>query len=333
VKPATAPAGRGAPFEPDLPHDALTTDVARPSLARLVGLSRECRNMDSTEIAKVLAFMAAAPELPTPDDTEAFFNTMPVAELASMWGVLQRLSLRDLTKGAWAASLYFDHLPHKYPDRALDLALEVLRSETDKATVMELNNKLLPALVFVHGQAVIGRIESEAQDNARLRWLVGGIDVGPDHPIQHRIAEFADIEGWQADDKARSTPADPLDCETMSLNELARAWIEQLSKSDRDRDDNFFTLMEYESDLLDEDPDKAIDLILEILKLETNPGMLALLAAGPLEDVISMATIDRIEREAAANKRFHDLLGGVWYYRASDALKARLDALVGENRW
>jgi hypothetical protein len=119
----------------------------------------------------------------------------------------------------------------------------------------------------------------------------------------------------------------------MSLNELARAWIEQLSKSDRDRDDNFFTLMEYESDLLDEDPDKAIDLILEILKLETNPGMLALLAAGPLEDVISMATIDRIEREAAANKRFHDLLGGVWYYRASDALKARLDALVGENRW
>ena len=335
VKPATAPAGRGAPFEPDLPHDALTTDVARPSLARLVGLLRECRNMDSTEIAKVLAFMAAAPELPTPDDTETFFNTMPVAELASMWGVLQRLSRRDLTSspGAWAASLYFDHLPHKYPDRALDLALEVLRSETDKATVMELNNRLLPALVFVHGQAVIGRIESEAQDNARLRWLVGGIHVGPDHPIQHRIAEFADIEGWQADDKARSTPADPLDCETMSLNELARAWIEQLSKSDRDRDDNFFTLMEYESDLLDEDPDKAIDLILEILKLETNPGMLALLAAGPLEDVISMATIDRIEREAAANKRFHDLLGGVWYYRASDALKARLDALVGENRW
>jgi Family of unknown function (DUF6869) len=61
--------------------------------------------------------------------------------------------------------------------------------------------------------------------------------------------------------------------------------------------------------------------------------MLALLAAGPLEDVISMETIDRIEREAAANKRFHDLLGGVWYYRAPDELKARLDALVRQNRW
>ena len=57
------------------------------------------------------------------------------------------------------------------------------------------------------------------------------------------------------------------------------------------------------------------------------------ISAGPLEDVLSMRTIDRIEREAAANKRFHDLLGGVWYFRAGDELKARLDALIGANRW
>ena len=58
-----------------------------------------------------------------------------------------------------------------------------------------------------------------------------------------------------------------------------------------------------------------------------------MLAAGPLEDVISMRTIDRIEREAAADKRFRGLLGGVWYFRATDELKARLDALIGDNRW
>jgi len=119
----------------------------------------------------------------------------------------------------------------------------------------------------------------------------------------------------------------------MSVAQLARAWVEQYSKSERDRDDNFFAMMDYESELREEDPDKAIDLIVEILKIETNPVMLSLLAAGPLEDVISMETIDRIEREAAADKRFHDLLGGVWYYRAPDELKARLDALVGQNRW
>ena len=61
--------------------------------------------------------------------------------------------------------------------------------------------------------------------------------------------------------------------------------------------------------------------------------LLSMLAAGPLEDVISMRTIDRIEREAAANKRFRDLLGGVWYFRAPEELKARLDALIGDARW
>jgi hypothetical protein len=92
-------------------------------------------------------------------------------------------------------------------------------------------------------------------------------------------------------------------------------------------------MMDYERDLREQDPDRAIDLIVEILRIETNPVLLSLLAAGSLEDVISMETIDRIEREAAANKRFHDLLGGVWYYRAGDELKARLDALIADVRW
>lgn len=119
----------------------------------------------------------------------------------------------------------------------------------------------------------------------------------------------------------------------MSVPELARAWIEQYSKSDRDRDDNFLAMMDYERDLREEGPDKAIDMIVAILEIETNPALLSLLAAGPLEDVISMEPIDRIEREARANKRFHDLLGGVWYYRASEELKARPDALVGTVSW
>jgi hypothetical protein len=90
--------------------------------------------------------------------------------------------------------------------------------------------------------------------------------------------------------------------------------------------------MNCERDLRDEDSDKAVDLIVAIPKARTNPGMLALLAAGALEDVTGMETIDWIEREAAANKRFHDLLRGVWYCRASDGLKARLDTLVAANR-
>ncbi|MFX4474144.1 DUF6869 domain-containing protein, partial [Acinetobacter baumannii] len=93
------------------------------------------------------------------------------------------------------------------------------------------------------------------------------------------------------DDAARHRPQHPLECEAMSTPQLARAWIEQYSKSDRDRDDNFFGLMDFERDLREEDPERAIDLILEILRAETNPVLLSMLAAGPLEDVISMKTI------------------------------------------
>ena len=289
--------------------------------------------MGSTEDADMLAVIAAAPELATPDDTEVLLDAMPISELASMWGAVQRLSRRDRTGATWSAFLYFDHLPHKMPLRALYLALEVLRSETDKPTVMQLDDKLMPALIYAHGAEVIDRIEAEARNNDRLRWLLGGIYFGPDEPFKDRIEAIADVEGWRADEIARTTPKRPLACEAMSLAKLAHAWVEQYSHSDRDRDDNFFAMMDYQRDLRRENPDKAIDLIVEILRIETNPVLLSILAAGPLEDVISMATIDRIEREASADKRFRDLLGGVWYYSASDDLKARLDALIGQNRW
>jgi hypothetical protein len=208
--------------------------------------------MGSTKDATVLALIAAAPELGTPDDTDNFLNAMPIPDLASLWCVLQRLSRRDQTGASWSAILYFDHLPHKRPDRALDLALEVLRSEPDKPTVMQLNGKFMLSLLYAHGAAVIGRIESETKQNAGLRWLLGGIHFGPDEPFKRRIEAIADSKGWRADDLARRTPKRQLDCEAMSVPELARAWIEQYSKSERDRDDNFFAMMDYERDLREE---------------------------------------------------------------------------------
>src|SRR4051812_48384916 len=108
-------------------------------LARGSRSRQRCRSvflecpMGSTEDAEVLALIAAAPEPGTPDDTDVFLNAMPIPDLASLWCVLQRLNRRDQTSGAWAAKLYFDRLPHDKPDRALDLALEVLRAESDKA--------------------------------------------------------------------------------------------------------------------------------------------------------------------------------------------------------
>jgi hypothetical protein len=289
--------------------------------------------MATTEDAKVLAVVTSVPELAGDEEANAFFDALPISQLASMWCALQRVSRRDQTGSVWAAKIYFDHLPGDQPDRTLDLVFAVLASEQDKPTVMLLNDKLLLSLTFARGPEVIDRIESEARDNAKLRWLLGGIHFGTGKAFERRIAAIADRDAWELDDAARHRPQQPLDCKAMSIPQLARAWVEQYSKSDRDRDDNFFVLMDFERDLGEDDPDRAIDLILEILDIETNPVLLSMLAAGPLEDVISMNTIDRIEREAAVNKRFHDLLGGVWYFRAPEELKARLDALIGENRW
>jgi hypothetical protein len=289
--------------------------------------------MITTEDAKVLAVVTSEPELAGDDEANALFDTLPMPQLAAMWCALQRVSRRDQTGSVWAAKVYFDHLPSDQPDRALDLALEVLATEHDKPTVMLLNDKLMLSLMFTHGAEMIDRVEAAAHDDAKLRWLLGGIQFGTGKSFERRIDDIADRAAWALDDEARHRPQQPLDCEAMSVPQLARAWVEQYSKSDRDRDDNFFTLMDFERDLREEDPDRAIDLIVEVLRTETNPVLLSMLAAGPLEDVISMNTIDRIELEAAANTRFRDLLGGVWYFRAPEELKARLDALIGDNRW
>jgi hypothetical protein len=289
--------------------------------------------MVTAQDASVLASVTSISEFSGDEEANALFDALPISQLAMMWCALQRISRRDQTGSIWAAKVYFDHLPNEQPDRALDLVLEVLASEQDKPTVMQLNDKLMLSLMFTHGAAVIDRIEVAARDNAKLRWLLGGVQFGTGKPFERRLEAVANRTAWETDDAARHRPQHSLDCEAMSAPALARAWVEQYSKSDRDRDDNFFVLMDYERDLREEDPDRAIDVIVEILKIENNPVLLSMLAAGPLEDVISMRTIDRIEREAAASKRFRDLLGGVWYYRAPEELKARLDALIGDERW
>lgn len=131
--------------------------------------------MGSIEDANLLAVIAAASELATPDDADSFLDAIPLPELASMWRSLQRLSRSGQISGMWAVLMYFNRLSHRWPDRARDLAREVLRAEADKTAVMQLNDKLMLALHYVHGAEMIDRIESEAEHDLRLRQLLGRI--------------------------------------------------------------------------------------------------------------------------------------------------------------
>ena len=74
--------------------------------------------MGSTRDAKVLALIAAAPELAKSDDTDAFLDAMPVPELASMWCALQRLSRRDQTPAPGRQSSISIICRTDQPDRA-----------------------------------------------------------------------------------------------------------------------------------------------------------------------------------------------------------------------
>jgi hypothetical protein len=132
--------------------------------------------MSSTEHADTLSLGAAASELTTPEDTEIFLDAMPILELASMWGALQRLSRRDQTAATWAALMYFNRLSKRLPHRALDLALEVLRIESDKPAAMQLNDTFMLALIDAHGTEMIDRIAREASVNKRFRDLLGASD-------------------------------------------------------------------------------------------------------------------------------------------------------------
>jgi hypothetical protein len=274
------------------------------------------------------------PGAETPEEQAKLFDAMPMAELADTWRALQQVGLRDKTDGTWATFHYFDSLPHHQPARALELILEILKRETDTAVLMQLGDKFTPALMITHGASLIGPLEHEAADNPRLRWLLASVIWWTeDEALEARLSAISDRDDWWASREAHEERNPLIDFERLTPAEIASIWIAQNECPDKDRDRNWSALRDYESDLRAEDPERALAIIREVLKSETNPNMLSYLAAGPLEDLITLETIDLIEAEAKRNERFKWLLGGVWYSTAPDELKARLDAIIAGKHW
>ena len=278
--------------------------------------------------------MAAAtmsiPTAETPDEQPKIFDAMPIGELADVWRALQHAGYRDRTEGMWTTFHYFDSLPHRQPERALDLILEVLRREAEVPVLLRLGDKFTPSLIYAHGEKLIGRLEREAKGNARLRWLLDCVYYWTDEEAQKmRLEAIADPNGWRDATEAHEKRNRLIDFAHLSPRDIAQIWIDQNGCPEKDRDQNWSALREYECNLREENPARALAIILAVLDRETNTRMLSYLAAGLLEDLISMETIDMIEGEAKRNDRFRMLLGGVWYSSAPDELKIRLDAILG----
>ena len=82
------------------------------------------------------------------------------------------------------------------------------------------------------------------------------------------------------------------------------------------------------------DPELTWQGVLAVLQSDLSPEQFALLAAGPLETLLSRYGADYIERvecEAAHNAKFNYLLGGVWRCGAARDVWDRVQAARRET--
>ena len=116
---------------------------------------------------------------------------------------------------------------------------------------------------------------------------------------------------------------------------LARAWIEE-HKNHREggaaeRGWGYKTL----NKLVDVDPSAALSAIEYICKLDSSDPIMEVLAAGPVEDLLSRhghAVGDQLVLAAAANPTFRELLGGVWRGSIADEIWRKVEKLRS-SRW
>ena len=107
------------------------------------------------------------------------------------------------------------------------------------------------------------------------------------------------------------------------LTKIAGAWIAGLQAEEN--------TPEYESHwwAIDE-PELLWRFILNVYKRDVPDKVSAVLAAGPLEDLLSYFGadyIDRVEKLAAEDQRFNWLLGGVHRLEMTDAVWSRVQAV------
>ena len=121
------------------------------------------------------------------------------------------------------------------------------------------------------------------------------------------------------------------------LNNLAKAWIEMWQYELNDPKRNQYDwVVDLEYDYVYENPNLAIDLVLEILSHELNNETKEVLAAGPLEQVLSNhggEIIDRVETLARQDPSFSSLLGGVWQNAMSDSVWERVQKYCNKSGW
>jgi len=114
--------------------------------------------------------------------------------------------------------------------------------------------------------------------------------------------------------------------ENYSDDDLTRAWIADCT--DEGDASQKWAAREL-NDLVRDEPDRAWNIILALAERVSKPEDKSVLAAGPIEDLLSKhgsTFIDRVEQRAKSNPMFNYLLGGVWRSGMTENIWNRLQA-------
>ena len=104
--------------------------------------------------------------------------------------------------------------------------------------------------------------------------------------------------------------------ENFDFDEWVDTWIDyhNYDSKSKEAEDHFWAIKTAFNFGYD-NPEMLWRLILEVLKRNPPPLAEGMLAVGPLEDILTKygpLFIDRVEKEAAVNPKFKDLLSEVW---------------------
>lgn len=122
----------------------------------------------------------------------------------------------------------------------------------------------------------------------------------------------------------------------MEHERLVEAWIRVMLKEDSDEHDPDFWAYSELDRMVDEEPEAAWPVILEILRRNQSTAILEVLSAGPVEDLLARhgeAFVERVEQEARTDANFATMLGGVWQRTMSDEVYARIQRVWNRKGW
>lgn len=225
--------------------------------------------------------------------------------------------------------------PHRSSERLPDVEVELkgpLVLAPDRHIVDAKSPPSVAPLLGLVGVATTGASASP-DGSLEIRFAGGAVvTVDPDEST-HWAMTIAGHGGWYWAKDGSVTFSTPR--EVRPLGGAARVFLVRayLEYSATDRPDLFWSFDRLR-DLIEHAPDDAYDVIRELVRQAPSPYVLSIVAAGPLEDLLSdwgERFIDRLEADARDDPKLMAACAGVWKLYMPDEVWDRLRRLVSSE--